>query len=139
MQYTAEALFAGGKDQDFEDGFESQFSRDLISFMTEEGNEAVITIEHLITHQRVNPQVGSEALRWIGRIRDSGTRVARLRLLENCLTNSSAVIRDGAILGLSYLDDPISAKSIRSVIQKESHSELREDMRQVLEQLENRR
>jgi HEAT repeat protein len=133
----AETLFASGKSQEFEDGYESQFSKDLVSFVTKESNEAIVVIEHLVDQQRVNPQVVSEALRWVGRIRDPGTYAARLRLLENCLENSSAAIRDGAILGLANMDDPRSAKSIRNAIQRENFSELREDMEQVLEQLKN--
>lgn len=61
----------------------------------------------------------------------------RLWLLERSLNCSQARIRDGAILGLSYLNDPHAISYLKLAIGLEKCTELREDMEQVLEQLES--
>ena len=48
-----------------------------------------------------------------------------------------ARIRDGALLGLSFLDDAHAVSYLKRAIEREGIEELRGDMKQVLEQLEN--
>ena len=61
-----------------------------------------------------------------------------MKLLENSLlTNSSALVRDGALLGIALLDDRHAVPYLNRAIQQEQCPELRESIRQVLEQLEH--
>jgi HEAT repeat protein len=129
-------LFAAAKDEYFEDGMESEFSRRLIRLLGEYGEKAVIELAFLILHDQVNAEIASEALRWLGHMEDTRSYQKRLWLLERSLFTPSARIRDGAALGLASLDDPHAVRYLRRAIDQESYPELRSDMEQVLAQLE---
>jgi HEAT repeat protein len=130
------ALFEAAKDQRFEDGMESEFSNELVALVEKHDDAAIKAIAHFITSEIVNDEVASEALRWLGRLDHPTTYHARLRLLERSLFCSSARIRDGAALGLAAMDDPHAITCLEQAIQREKNAELREDLTQVLTQLE---
>jgi hypothetical protein len=128
-------LFAAGREEFFEDGMESNFSRRLIALVDEYGNDAVDVLKDLIIGEQVNPEVASEALRWVGQIENPTSRLQRRRLLEQSLYHSSPNVRDGALLGLASMDDSKAISSLRRAIEQETVEELRQDMEQVIEQL----
>jgi HEAT repeat protein len=57
-------------------------------------------------------------------------------LLEESLKCLSPRVRDGAGLGLSFMNDLRAIDSLKEAIQKEQSKLLRKNMVQVLEQLE---
>jgi len=132
-------LFEAAKEQVFEDGMESEFSKELISLVKKYGDAAMEVVADLITNERVNAEVASEALRWLGRMDHSTSYHFRRWLLERSLGCSSAMVRDGAALGLASLNDPHAILYLKQAILREEHAELCEDMEQVLVQLENAR
>lgn len=134
-----ETLFEAAKEQYFEDGIESEFSRQLVHLVKKYGNDAVEGIGDLIINERVNPEIASEALRWLGHMDDPVAYHHRLHLLERSLYGSAAWVRDGAALGLAFLDDPHAIPYLKQAISRERCTELRKDMEQVLIQLENTR
>jgi hypothetical protein len=129
--------FDKAKELLFEDGIESDFSRELVSLIKSYGDIAMRVLANLILNEEVNAEIASEVLRWLGQMEDPKTYSHRLGLLEQSLYCSSARVRDGAALGLAFLDDPHAVPDLREAIQREPYPELREDMEQVLEQLEN--
>ena len=130
-------LFEAAKEQDFEDGMESEFSKELVYLIKKYGNAAMETIADLIIYERVNAEVASEALRWLGHMDHPMSYHSRRWLLERSLGCSPAMVRDGAALGLASLDDPHAIPYLKQAILRENCSELRGDMEQVLVQLEN--
>ena len=132
-----ETLFGAAREQVFEDGMESDFSKELISLVKKYGNAAITVLTRLIITEQVNAEVASEALRWLGNIEHPASYRSRLWLLERSLFCSSARVRDGAALGLASLDDPHAIPHLRRAIQRENCNELRKDIEQVLIQLEN--
>ncbi|MBT9160158.1 MAG: hypothetical protein DDT26_01431 [Dehalococcoidia bacterium] len=136
INQLVDAAFKEAIEQDFEDGMESEFSRRLPSLLRNYGIFAVQEIAHVITRGRVNSEVASEALRWLGRMDDPATHSSRLWLLEKSLASTSAQVRDGAALGLASMDDPDAIPSVKRAIERENYIELRKDMKQVLEDLE---
>lgn len=132
-----ELLFDRAKEEVFEDGMESEFSRGLISYIRKYGNAAIATLERLIVTEQVNAEVASEAMRWLGHINHSITYRSRLYLLERSLHNSSARVRDGAGLGLAFLDDPHAIPYLKQAIEREQYLELRYDLEQVVIQLDS--
>lgn len=132
-----EILFARAKDEDFEDGVESAFATDLGRIVREYRVTAVEALATLIVSERGNAAVASEALRWIARIEDPESYAFRLWLLERSLLSSSSRVRDAAALGIASLDDPHAIPQLRTAINAEQCVELRQDMEQVLEQLES--
>lgn len=135
LRQTLRELFAAAKEEVFEDGYESEFSKQLVSLVPRYGDDAMEPIIRLIVNNQVNPEVAAEALRWLGEMEDPVSRPSRLWLLERSLYSSSSRVRDGAILGLASLDDPHAIPYLRRAIEQEPCFELREDMEQVLEQL----
>jgi len=133
------ALFEAAKDEYFEDGMESEFSRELTALIAAYGNIAVHELAYLVLFEKVNAEVASEALRWLGNMPHGIPSHFRLWLLERSLLCSSAMVRDGAILGLASLDDPRAIPYIKWAIGREQCEELRKNMEQVLVQLERGR
>jgi hypothetical protein len=132
-----EAIFWSAKEEFFEDGMNSEFSQKLISTINQYGNDAIEIIICLIVYNKISPEVAGEALRWLGRINHPETYQYRLWLLERSLTLSSVRVKDGAILGLASVDDKHAIPYLKRAIENENCSELKSDMEQVLEQLEN--
>jgi hypothetical protein len=131
-------LLEVGKDEIFEDGMESNFSKGLIQLILEHGNNAVSDLAYYIVYEKAKPELSAEALRWLGLIDHPGTYGFRLWVLERSLQSSQAPVRDAAALGLSFLDDPHAIPYLRRAIEKESvDMMLHEDLQQVLDQLES--
>lgn len=133
---TIEALFAAARDEAFEDGMESRFSRELVYMIKTHGCLATKAIAGIIAQEKPNSGVVSESMRWLGHIDDPPTHEERLHLLEQGLRHSSAGVRDGAALGLASLDDPRAIPALKRAIQQEQCAQLRVDMVQVVLQLE---
>ena len=132
-------LFEAAKDQHFEDGMESEFSRELTTLIAAYGNMTVQELAYLVLSEKVNAEVASEALRWLGNMPHGASCHFRLWLLERSLLCSSPMVRDGAILGLASLDDPRAIPYIKRAIEPEQCEALRKNMEQVLVQLERGR
>jgi hypothetical protein len=131
-------LCTAAKGQYFEDGMDSAFSVQLIQCIQQYGDYAINELAHLILNEIVDDEIASEALRQLGHTEHPASYKARLWLLEkSLLTCSSAMVRDGALLGLALLDDSQAIPYLKLAIQQEQCPELRESLEQVLEQLES--
>lgn len=122
----------------FEDGVESEFSRRLVHFITTYGNRAVRSLTKMILDRKIPPEVASEALVWLARIKDTESYEARRLLLIKALLSPSSQVRDGASLGLALLNDRAAIPWARLAVQWERNNELKNDMSKVLAQLESR-
>ena len=120
------------KNEHFEDGIETQFSKDLMQIVQKEKQPAIDILRDLIPIGKLSIEVGSEALRWIGRMDDPETHEGRRRLLEVCLISRFARIRDGALLGLCSMNDKESIDALRFAFKYEEIKELKEDMQQAI-------
>ena len=136
VEKEIQGLFGRAEDEHFEDGMDSDFSNELIQLVKRHGKQAIEVITYLVLYGKAGQELGSEALRWIGRIEDQDTYDYRRWLLERTLTCSSAMVRDGAGLGLASMDDPHAIPSLQKAIERERCAELRENLGQVLNQLQ---
>ena len=128
-------LFAAARDEVFEDGMESNFSRKLSVLIEEYQDQAINFAADYLDSEESNEEVASELLRQLGHSRHEPTYTSRLMLLVRGLQNISAMVRDGAILGLASLDDPGVISDVEEAVAREQDPELRDDMNDVLEQL----
>ncbi|MEQ8673166.1 MAG: hypothetical protein RLP44_32075 [Aggregatilineales bacterium] len=128
-------LFRSAVGTRFEDGMDSAFSLRLQAMIMTYGNETVKIIDNVIFNEQVDADVVSESLRWIGKVEGHQTHRLRRLLLETSLHHPSPMARDGAILGLSFMDDPESITALEYAIKNEKLNSLKADMQQVLEQL----
>ena len=130
-------LFSMAENITFEVGMDNQFSEDLERAIEAIGAPILVEIKRIILNEESSLTVAAETMRYIGNTESPTYRAERRELLETCLLNSRfAWVRDGAGLGLASLDDPQSIPALEIAIAKESNQELKEDLLQVLEQLE---
>jgi hypothetical protein len=139
VEQRIRALFQSAKEDIFEDGIENNFLQGLTSLLNEYGDDAIAALSHHILHASPNEETVSEALRWLGRLSHPTSHDMRLMLLEGCLSENSARVRDAASVGLATLNDPHAIPYLKQAIEREEYAELREDMEQVLDQLEGTR
>lgn len=128
-------LLKSGRDETFEDGIMTTFSRSLVKLVRQTGEPVVYAFALAIDTDKGDHEVIAEALRWLGKMTHQSTKDARLWLLEHFLFSDVPQIRDGATLGLSFMNDPSALEYLRDAVNRERVEELREDMAQVLEQL----
>lgn len=129
-------LFHEAQEEVFEDGMESVFSRRLLTLLAEHGEMAMNQIILLAEEDKIAPEVLAEALRWFGHMADGVAYAHRRWLLEHCLHHASTRVRDGAILGLSFLEDPRTIPALERALRQEPHATLRADIEQVLADLQ---
>ena len=130
-----EGLFAAAKNDRFEDGFDSALSLELRRLVLKYGGTTIQIISDLLHDDQVAPEVAAEAVRCLAEMRNEETREARRRLLERSLASPSPVVRDGAVVGLSQMFDPLTIPALETAVARESYRLLRASMLDLLEQL----
>src|SRR5271157_1260620 len=130
-----EDVFRKGADQEFEDGMESDFSRELDVLVEVYGPSSKEVLSRLLEDSSISASVWAEALRWLGRMDHQGSYEARLWVLERALSSPFAVVRDGAALGLASMNDKSAIPYLQRAMNSERVDELRADMNEVLSQL----
>ena len=128
-------LFDEGAGEFFQDGLHSHFSHCLLNLLARNGGAALHAIAQYLASDAARDDVVSEALRWIADYQDPATMSERGRLLRRSLQKSSPRVRDGAVLGLSTMDDPRAIPSLEEARRTESIHELRRLIDAVIEQL----
>ena len=132
LRETLNYILDKAKEEEFEDGIESIFSRSLISLINRFGKNIIEIITPIFLNEGKNPEIISEALRWLGKMSHSQTYFERLWLLEKCLFSNSPYIRDGALLGLSSMNDISSIYSLEIAAEREKIQQLKEDIEQII-------
>lgn len=130
-------ILVAAREEVFEDGRDSKLTRWLDSLLADYDYNAIAVLSVCLFHDGISNGVVSEVLRWIGRLNHPSSHRERLWLLMRCLSHFSVQVRDSACLGLASLDDPAAIPAIREAIAREGSSELGEDMKQVLSELES--
>ncbi|MBM4040477.1 MAG: hypothetical protein FJ290_18375 [Planctomycetes bacterium] len=135
LRREVEGLCGAARGEVFEDGMESRFSRALLRLIEEHEDVAVRELQEAIEGGRVDAPVAAEALRWLGLMGQGPAYRRRRRLLEEALSADCAEVRDGAVLGVMYLDDPHALGDLRGALARESQAWLRRGMEQAIQQL----
>lgn len=120
-----------------EPGMTNSFSEGLEEAIEKYGELALREIQHIILSKETASSIALEALKYVGNSDSKVWHDERRSMLETCLRKSrSAWVRDGAGLGLSFLDDPRSIPELEKAIERESSEALKEDLQLVLDQLQ---
>jgi len=136
VSWETKELLRAANEEVFEDGVDNELTKGLASLFERYNDGLINELTYLLLYKEINEEIASEILRWLGRLDDPSSQHDRLFLLEECLRNSSTRIRDAASVGLASLDDAHAIPFLQQAIQQEQCVELREDMEQVLAQLE---
>ena len=134
-----EALFNHAREEFFEEGVTSIFSRELVDIVIWYGDTAVIALVPYIANRRLSAEVVAETLRWLSQIEGATSYDSRRWLIEHGLQSEVARVRDSAALSLASLDDPHAIPYLKQAAQVESCEELRENMQAIISYLEHRR
>lgn len=138
MAEEVENLFRTAQEEDFEDGLDNELTERLLKIVKDYGRPVICEIHHLLINEKVSPESAKEVLRWLGSMDDEDTYGYRSWLLKQALVKSkSPTVRDGANIGLGFMDDPDAIPDLKQAIQKETCVILCEFMKQTLAQLEN--
>ena len=127
-------LFWRARSERFKDGMISRFERELTVYIQSRA-DAVHEVIFYITDSPDNTDVCAEALRILGRLDHAASQLSRRLLLEHSLSLPQQKIRAAAALGLASIDDPASTPALERAVNRESISELKKDLQQVLDQL----
>ena len=131
-----EKIYKEAIDEIFEDGVKSIFVQKLMNAVELFNEYAIEYLRIIFSNNQLNPELVAETLRWLGDINQQSTYGARFRLLIKCLLNSSPRIRDGAMLGLAYLNDPSAIPYLHKAAENEKILELKDDIYKVIDVLE---
>lgn len=127
--------FEKAEDEIFEDGMESAFSEVLKTIIQSHGLIALNELCRVISQEHVNIESGAEVLRQLGLVGHSPSKMYRRDILSRFLESGVLQFRDGASLGLSFLDDPSAIPAVRTAIEKELSIGVKESLEQTLQQL----
>ncbi len=134
INHAVRRLCREASDYQFEDGMISPFEIELRKLILGHGDRALEALHDFIRRE-INNVVAAEALRIIGDIKDPTTHQYRTLLLVQNLGHESTYMRDGAIVGLLYLDDQATLPPVETAIEAETSSILKEDLQQLADQL----
>lgn len=132
-------LFLDASDEIFEDGMNTNFSTNLHRIIQNNGVAAINVLERLVWNDDANVEVVEEALRQIGHMDHRSTHRSRLSLLKRALESRNPRVRDAACIGIEAMEDPDAIKCLQSAIKKEQSEQLRQNLIDVLEQLQDSR
>lgn len=119
----------------FEHGMESVFSLSMDSFIELYQGLAIRIISDSLASNRVDKAVAMETLHQLGLSEHEPTCDTRKDLLLQHLSSEVAMIRYGAMYGLSSMDDPGVIPEIAKAYKQETDPYLKKYMSAALEQL----
>jgi hypothetical protein len=117
------------------DGMTIRLGKNITSVVEKYSSSAIDVLAAIVSSENPPAEVLSHVLRWLGRMKHPTSFRKRLWLLRLSLRSPSAVIRDGAALGLAALGSRLAIPSLRAAIERERIPSLRSDLQQVLIQL----
>lgn len=118
-----------------QDSFDVYLRKSLKELLDKEDESVIDSLEELIAEKKIDSDVTWAVLQVLGDVDHDYTYDNRQQLLVDCLRHTSAFVRDGAGLGLSLMNDWSVSNDISDAIERETNSELKKDLQQVLEEL----
>ncbi len=128
-------VFALAAGEDFEDGVETEFSRQVEGFVKQYDIAGVKLIGDALARGLFPEQYLAEALLWIGDMEHEATRNERRELLESALDSESVFIFDASVSALSYLGDPSCIPLLEKKLEEESFQPIRVNIENTLSYL----
>jgi len=130
-------LFNSFDDEDLDTDIAYHLTNALNNVIKDNGKQVIRIIAKLINQHEINDNMIYETLRAIGRIEDENTKIDRFEILLGSLRDQVAIIRDGAISGLSFLDDKKALPQLRILLEKETVPTLKENIKVAMKDLES--
>lgn len=133
-----EGIFRAVAEEALEGEIEDEFAKSLSELIRQYEGSAVNEIEHFIIKEVVASEAAEATLRILGDVNHKPTYKYRQWLLGKALIYcSSPIVRDGANVGLAYMDDPHAIPLLKKAILNEENPLLCKVMNKTLSQLED--
>jgi len=136
IEQSAINIFDAYQHEEFDTDIAYEFTNALDILIRANGKPAVRIINDLINEQILNDDIISETLKALGRIEDENTKEERYQLLMGLIKDDSAIIRDGAVSGLSFLDDRRALAQLRILFETETVPILKNNIKVAIKGLE---
>ena len=138
VEERLDRLCLAARDEQFEAGVESQFSRALQRLLWAYHPTAVLrSLRARLVNDDAGPEVLSEILQWASRQEAGAIRTHVIDLVAAGLHHASALVRDAAALALACLDERAAVAHLRQALEREAVPELREDLEDLIRSLES--
>ena len=137
IQQSAINLFDAYRHEEFDTDIAYEFTNDLDMFIQANGKSAIRIINNLIKKQAFDEDLISETLKVLGRIEDENTKEQRYQVLMGFIKHNSAIIRDGAVSGLSFLDDKRALLQLRILFETENVPTLKNNIKVAIKGFES--
>lgn len=129
-------LYSDARDEVFEVGRTSQFSKGLQQMCTYAPVAVMQSLRVRLADDRISAEVLAETLRWAADQEVIAIRDSVMAFLSMGLGHPSSLVRDAAALGLAYLDEDAAITPLRHALEREDIPELREDLEALIHSLE---
>jgi hypothetical protein len=122
--------------EEFDSDIAYYFTNDLEKLVLTYGKPSIMVINNIIGRKTLNHNLINEILKALGRIEDTETKNIRFDILISLLKSVSPTIRDGAVSGLSFLDDNRALPQLRLLYERETAPILKGNIKVAIESLE---
>ena len=136
IEQSAINIFDAYQHEEFDADIADEFTNTLDRLIRPNGKPAIFVIGNLIIKHVLDDDIISEILKALGRIEDENTKHERYELLMGSIRNESATIRDGAVSGLSFLDDKRALPQLRMLFETENAPILKNNIMVAIRGLE---
>lgn len=136
IEQSANYIFDAYQHEEFDADVAYEFTSALDRLIQASGKAAILIISNLIKKHVLNDDMTSETLKALGRIEDENTKYERYGLLIGSIRNQSAIIRDGAVSGLSFLDDKRALPQLHMLLERETLPILKNNIKVAIRSLE---
>lgn len=123
----------------FETGEELRLSSEFRSLVKTYGSQLIHSIELLINSNEINTTVAGELLRQIGEIEDPQLLESQLDILEKFTFHQAPRVRDGAIMGLSYINSDKVILILETAESLETDQFLQRVITKILKRIQNKK
>lgn len=131
---TLDALVERARDENFEDGMDSNLSIGIRVLFRNYGESFAGVLDERLKQSDISARILTEILHTLGNIEDDATRDWRFARLVDFLRSPLTLARDAAAVGLSYLDDKGAVPYLHEAIRRETNEAFREDLRAIVDQ-----
>lgn len=125
-------IFEVGKNEQFEDGMKSDFSRAFEYLIKNYQEDAIEILSDFLTSNRIDSDLLCETIRTLGNFKDDKTELSRFQILIFHLSHASPYIRDCASLALYDLESPNAIPYINKAIDREPYESLKRDFKKII-------
>lgn len=132
-------IIVEANNENFTNGIESNLIAGIDSLVQMHGNAVLeIIYDHTQNSGEIffSVDVLVEIVQYLGKCDNASSESYRFLLLTRYLKHYSTLVRDAALIGLSYFDTPNVIPVLLSAIKVEKIQELKEDMESLLEDFE---